>query len=201
MIQTIFGMRGHGKTTLASNFLQQREKPAILLDLFCQFAKEPDFKDSRSLLRYLIKNGGAKLKKPLTISIFEEEEFNLLCKIAIEHKDLLLILDEVDTFDSPHRQSKEFKRIIHYGRHFNIDLITTSRRPHNVSRDLTSQTEIFHIFKVIEQRDLKYFEALDGRLPAKIQPLQKFEYLHFDLSNIEEKKVSPIKKPSKRNRP
>lgn len=183
-------MRGHGKTTLASTFLKKPEKPIICLDLFNQFNGKRTFTSSRDLLKHLIKTGGANIKEPLFISIFEKEDFSILCKTAIEHQNLCLILDEVDMFDSPHSQDREFKKLIHYGRHYKVDLVTTSRRPHNVSRDLTSQTEMFYVFKVIEERDLKYFEALDGRLPAQIQPLQKFEYLEFDLTNVEKKRLS-----------
>lgn len=190
MIQTIFGMRGHGKTTLASTFLKKPERPVICLDLFNQFQGKRMFTSSRELLKYLIRTGGARIGEPLFISIFEKEDFNILCRIAIEHQDLCLILDEVDMFDSPHSQDRDFKKLIHYGRHYKIDLVTTSRRPHNVSRDLTSQTELFYIFKVIEERDLKYFEALSGELPSRITPLQKFEYLEYDLTNIEKKRLS-----------
>ncbi len=111
----------------------------------------------------------------------------MLCEIIIRHEDLLFVIDEVDFFDSPASQAREFKKMIHYSRHYHIDIITTSRRPANISRDLTSQTDVFDIFRITEKRDLDYFYALNAELPEMIKALEPHHFIEYDHDSIEVK--------------
>ncbi|MCL5062201.1 MAG: hypothetical protein M1443_03200 [Nitrospirae bacterium] len=108
-------------------------------------------------------------------------------KYLSDHEDLLFIIDEVDFFDSPASQAREFKKMIHYSRHYGIDIITTSRRPANISRDLTSQTDVFCIFRITEKRDLDYFYALNAELLDQIRALEPHYYIQYDHNSIEVK--------------
>ena len=142
------------------------------------------FFDVSSLLDYIIE-GKLTISQPVCISIFDQDAFALLCEVVITHKDLLFVVDEVDFFDSPSSQAREFKKMIHYSRHYSIDIITTSRRPANISRDLTSQTDAFSIFRITEKRDLDYFYALNAELPEAIRALQEHHYIEYDHDRIE----------------
>ncbi|MDA8340342.1 MAG: hypothetical protein M0Z70_13665, partial [Nitrospiraceae bacterium] len=79
-------------------------------------------------------------------------------KYLSDHEDLLFIID---------------------------DIITTSRRPANISRDLTSQTDVFCIFRITEKRDLDYFYALNAELPDQIRALEPHHYIEYDHDSIE----------------
>lgn len=188
-IRTIIGMRGEGKTTLANHFIKYRTKPVIIVDPLSQFQGQRFF-DAHSLLDHALTRG-ITLAQPLIATIFEQEDFNIICQIAVRHKNVMLVIDEVDMFDSPHSVDKDFKRIIHLGRHFKLDLVTTSRRPANISRDLTSQTAEFYIFKVTEKRDLDYFAERSSELPDKIKALKKYHYIKYDHKDL--KICPPIK--------
>ncbi len=142
-----------------------------------------------ALLDYIIE-GKLTISRPVCVSIFEQDAFALLCEIVIKHENLLFVVDEVDFFDSPASQAREFKKMIHYSRHYGIDIITTSRRPANISRDLTSQTDAFSIFRITEKRDLDYFYALNAELPDIIKALEPHHYIEYDHDSIEVK--SPI---------
>ncbi len=83
------------------------------------------------------------------------------------------------------RKDREFKKMIHYSRHYGIDIITTSRRPANISRDLTSQTDVFSIFRITEKRDLDYFYALNAELPEMIKTLEPHHYIEYNHNSIE----------------
>ncbi|MBI4847552.1 MAG: ATP-binding protein [Nitrospirae bacterium] len=183
MIRTIIGRRGYGKTTLAGKFLDQRTQPAIIVDMLGQFKHGKRFFSAKDLLDHILTKK-ISITDPLILGSFELNDFSIICEIAIRLKNVMLIIDEVDFFDSPRVQDKNFKRVIHYGRHYNIDLVTTSRRPANISRDLTSQTDEFYVFRVTEKRDLEYFENLSSELPELIRGLPKYSYLKYNYEEI-----------------
>lgn len=181
-IRTIIGRRGEGKTTLAEKFVLYRSQPVIIIDPLSQF-KGLRFFNVRQLLDHAIKHQFS-ISRPLIATIYEMDEFALICKIALGHRNLMLVVDEVDLFDSPQFQDSYFKKIIHLGRHYNIDLVTTSRRPANISRDLTSQTSEFYIFNITEKRDLDYFSFINSDLPEKIKQLPKFHHIKYNHRDI-----------------
>lgn len=59
------------------------------------------------------------------------------------------------------------------------------RRSANISRDLTSQTDVFCIFRITEKRDLEYFYALNAEMPEAIRALQEHHFIEYDHDSIE----------------
>ncbi len=199
MIRTVLGRRGCGKTTMAIRFLAGRVKPTIVItfdtDMMDQFPESSRFTSSGALLDELKSNGGLDITRPLCLSIFEPAEFNLLCRTVIAHRDLCLIVDEVDMFDSTHLRDPDFLKIIHYGRHDHggrVDLVTTSRRPARISRDLRSQTDEWYLFRMTDSRDLAFIaDDLSDDLPDQVRSLEPFRYILYNLDSAEVGSVSP----------
>ncbi|MDR2081713.1 MAG: hypothetical protein LBP54_07520 [Campylobacteraceae bacterium] len=80
-------------------------------------------------------------------------------------------------------------KIIQYGRHYLIDIITTSRRPANIGRNLTAMTDIFYFSRLTEPNDIDYFRKIGGeRYIETLQKLPKFLFL-----GMEDDKFSLIK--------
>ncbi len=179
MTKTIIGKKNTGKTTLANRFIINRTKPCIIVDPADQFKEYKLFLSPQELLRYMVDNGFT-ISKPLRVAFSEQAEFDQLCKICLAHKNILLVVDEVDMFDSPTSQSRYFKKIIHLGRHYGLDLITTSRRPASISRDLTSQTDTFYLFKVTEETDLIYFKKRNSELAQIVRELKPYYHIKYD---------------------
>lgn len=177
MITTVFGKKGTGKTTYAAKMIAERDrgKDCLIVDLFDQFSGYPLI--NLETFYYHAVHGFPK--NPVRLAIYELGDFGNVCKVVAAMKNVLLVVDEVDFFDSATKQVREFKRLIHYSRHYRVDLITTSRRPANVSRDLTSQTDDFIIFTLSERRDLDYFGAMAEDLPDRIRALKKFEFIKY----------------------
>lgn len=111
--------------------------------------------------------------------------FRTVTRIVIEFakrtKGVLYGVDEIDQFCDPHTPLKdhcpELNEIVEYGRHRNISMSCTSRRPHAVSRSLTAQCAEFRIFKTNEPRDKKYFLEFIGSEVNQLPRLGQYEYL------------------------
>lgn len=177
MIISVFGKKGTGKTTYAGKLIAGRDKSkhCVIIDLFDQFPLYPLI-DIDSFYHYAMTSFPSN---PVRLAIFDLVDFGNVSKVIGVRRDILLVVDEIDFFDSATKQVLDFKRLIHYSRHYRVDLITTSRRPANVSRDLTSQTDEFIIFSMTERRDLEYFRNLSEDLPDRIKGLKKYEFLKF----------------------
>jgi hypothetical protein len=209
MIRVILGRRRHGKTTLLIKLLSERGRPAIVVsfdkNIKKMFPAERRFMSARSMLRYIIKNNGVDLNRPLLLSIFTPEEFTAFCRIAIIHKNLLLLIDEADMFDSANYQDPEFRKIIHYGAHEfggEGDLVVVARRPQDLSRDVRSQSDEFYIFRMTDDLELDYLKKnMSAELPARVRELRKFEHIYWDTDDaIELRRLPAPSRPPRADR-
>lgn len=90
-----------------------------------------------------------------------------------------IVVEEVDLYCSPVWEPPGFSDCIRRGRHKGVSIITTSRRPAEVSRLLTSQADEFYIFRFSEPRDLQYFSQTFGPdIIDEIRNLQEHEYIY-----------------------
>lgn len=185
-ILTIFGKKGSGKTELCKFLYFSNPKPAIVIDIAEQFQDVGlNFPDVESIKKYLQANYKIfyKKKQILVLNQYETENIEDLLNFLWECKfqDFELIIDEVDTIYNTHNQHKSaLKPFIHRGRHRQIDLITTSRRPANVGRDLTSQSDNIYIFRNNEPNDIKYFSLFINKIAIdEIRHLDKYYFLNY----------------------
>ena len=199
MIRVILGRRRHGKSTLLMKLLRERGRPAIVVsfdkNIKKQFPADRRFASPRAMLQAMIKNGGVDLNRPLLLSIFSPEDFTVVCRIAIAHKNLLLLIDEADMFDSANSQDEEFRKLIHYGAHEfggEGDLIIVARRPQDLSRDVRSQADEFYLFRMTDDLELDYIKKnINAGILDRVRALRKFEYLYWDTDELIELRRLP----------
>ena len=108
--------------------------------------------------------------------------------------NITFVVDEIDMFfDTRADKKSQMYKLVHYGRHNKIDIITTSRRPANISRNLTSQTDIFYFSKIREPNDKKYIKQSIGvEYVETVEKLERFTFL-----KVEEDTISIIKTTKK----
>jgi hypothetical protein len=71
-------------------------------------------------------------------------------------------------------------KLINFARHKEINIITTSRRPANINRSLTANTDTFYFAKISEPIDIKYFNSITGGAHEnKLNELNKYEFLRY----------------------
>lgn len=178
----IFGRKGCGKTSWIYHLI--KDNPDELFMIYDHF-DEYNFEGAE--YHYSIDNfwsGAGYSKKQIFRGEINPDDFFNLC-IAVGN--CVVIYDEIDMVCSPSYISNPLYRIIHYGRHLKVRnkivtvrLVGASRRPANVSRDLTSQADKVIIFKVTEPRDLKYIELYTTSEHAKMaNKLDRLEYIVY----------------------
>jgi hypothetical protein len=185
-IVTVIGHKGDGKTVLTELLTVANDKPAIIADPRGQYPTECrrrlSFKNPRQLKLWIYDSTNFKefyrYKLELICSV-DDENFQELAQLVYQMRSVNFVVDEVDMFFSAAATNKNYLyKIVHYGRHNLIDIISTSRRPANISRNLTSQTDIFYFSKLNEPADIKYFKNICGdKYLNAVQNLPKYSFL------------------------
>jgi len=188
-IQTVIGHKGYGKTALTEALTLLNDKPAIIADPRFQYStsqkRRVGFKSVGEFRKWIYQTTNFKdfykFKLELVVNAFDDT-FQELGEIVYQMKALSFVVDEIDMFFDTRATSKNsLYKIIHYGRHNEIDFISTSRRPANISRNLTSQTDIFYFSKLREPTDKKYVKDAIGLEYVKVvENLEKFSFLKYE---------------------
>lgn len=188
-IQTIIGHKGYGKTALTEALTLLNDKPAIIADPRFQYSTEQkrriSFRSVAAFRVWIQQTANFRdfynYKLELVVNAFDDT-FPELAELVYMMKSLTFVVDEVDMFfDTKATAKNPMYKLIHYGRHNEIDIITTSRRPANISRNLTSQTDIFYFSRLREPADKKYVKDSIGPLHVKtVEELERFHFLVYE---------------------
>ena len=96
---------------------------------------------------------------------------------------MIYAIDEVDRFTSANFAPPGLDYLINQGRHVQVSLVCTSRRPAQVPRELTSQAHLFYVFKNTEPGDCDYLEKYIGKAAAeKLPTLSDYHFLRWEES-------------------
>lgn len=174
----IFGKRGSGKTTLAKKLILGRKR-LFIFDTLREYKVGLVTYDIIQAIEFLTEHQDRIFRLSFSPETNDKIAFDHSCKLIYALEDLTFLIEEVDNYCSAQNVSEVFSKIIRYGRHKNISLITTSRRTAEVPRLLTSQATDFYIFSHHEPRDIDYFSHLfSPNVAEKVRQLKKLQYIH-----------------------
>lgn len=188
-IYTIIGHKGYGKTTLTELLVLLNNRPTVIADPRYQYEEKPyrrHFKNVSHFRKYIYNTNNRRefyrCKLELVVNVIDDESFNDLCALVLKLKNISFLVDEIDMFaDTRMTRKAKFYHLIHYGRHNQIDIFTTSRRPANISRNITSQTDVTIFSRVREPADKKYIVNYIGKQYLETaQSLERFSFLVID---------------------
>lgn len=162
MIETIVGKRGRGKTSLVAEILTRQQRDQIFIFDYCgefrQFAI-PEF--------CYVENTGFR---DFCHAVWDNSR---------EGVSTLLVLDEVSIYG---KNNPLVEHIYRLGRHKGIDIISTAQRFYMLPLIVRSQTDVFRVFQLTEERDINYLKnyVSDATL-ATIMGLDRFQYINLAL--------------------
>lgn len=190
---TVFGRTGYGKTYLIKNNFLKHYKRIIIFDTMNEYKTEsgidilsvPDFENTiNSLIEYDTQSFCLRVSS----KNFEDYCQILDTVVTNEFQNITLVIDEIDKFASPSSIEASVNNLYNVGRHYEVDIISASRRPNQVHRIITSQSHLLVLFHTNEPRDLAYIREYANKETANaVKGLKRYEYVTYGDQDISSK--------------
>lgn len=183
-IRVCLGIRGYGKTTAA--LALSREAPRLLA--YDPFGEHEALRMTLSeAADYLIEAERHQRLDKFRIGIYPYEDDEprkiavLAWEIATRCPDgLVLVLEEADQIAPVTGVSPDVARLVSQGRHVNLEIIATTRRPAEVARILTANAAEYYIFRIQEPGDLTYLRSVIGpEATARVAELPEYAFVYW----------------------
>ena len=161
-IITVLGQRGSGKSSWIQKALPDIPR-FILWDTLGEYGQYKLYTEAQTkqeLFDYVWDHNEGVLQ--VIYNSIEDEDFGFVCGLCENLGDLTFIIEEVDNYATPNFMPIELKRLLKYGRHFGISMIFVSRRPAEINRLITAQSQRFICFTIIEPLDVRYLTSILG---------------------------------------
>lgn len=149
-----FGKAGSGKSFKIQQILDYFPKPVFILDTQNEFDEGLQFDDAE-VLRVFLVEGYANASGIYVLNSTTDQDFDKFFRILSAGQfPATIVIDEADLFCTPYNINDDLNRIIKYGRHWSQNIVYAARRPAEVNRNLTAQSDCLVSFKQTEPRDI-----------------------------------------------
>lgn len=179
MIITIFGKKGSGKSVLTKQCMAELGGRVVFLSpvetVRLKHTELWEFDQIPTKMSEL------KTGEILLVRRADSAALDLISCQALIDTNYTICIDEMDRYD----QSRDFLDLIHYSRHFNINIIANTRRYTDVPRLLTSQSDYLCVFATNEPRDLEYLRLFTSKeFSEDTKNLPLYSYLEYPSQEI-----------------
>ena len=150
----VFGKAGSGKSYLIQSIMDDLPRPVFIVDSQAEFNTGVQFETADELLSFLIE-GRPNVSGIYVLNSTTDLDFDTFFRILATAQDpATVVIDEADLFCTPYNINPDLARIIKYGRHWKQHIVYAARRPAEVNRNLTAQSDCLISFKQTEPRDI-----------------------------------------------
>jgi energy-coupling factor transporter ATP-binding protein EcfA2 len=190
----IMGQRGCGKSHLCKN-LQKMWPKRVIIDTLGEYPDEGETCYSFHEFTRKIQELHSLKQESFTLVIqFDPEsevsdtEFNEILRICYYFGNIQLVIEEIQTFSTPHNLPHWLKQCLLKGRHKNLSLIFTTQRPGELNKTILSQCS--HIFcgRIFETNDLNYVKSIFKNNSEELINIENRKFLYFSENGV--KKIS-----------
>jgi hypothetical protein len=178
----IVGRKGSGKSTALREVVNSQSR-VVIFDAMAEHRSPNVFYDPDDCLDFLERNR----KRPLFHCALrpradEEDALNGLAEEVFRIGYICFAVEEVPWFSTASSQPEGLDKLARMGRHRQVDLVWTAQRMTEVSRRLTSATDVFVLFSMTEPRDLNALaERCGPEVAGKVQDLGLHGRLVYDV--------------------
>jgi hypothetical protein len=191
----IVGRKGSGKSTRAATLLKYCPRVFVSDPMADHSNWLPDVFEGidEELDEYFEQASRAKTFACGYVPINDlEREFEEICDLVYHYGRMLFCVEEAPLICKAGYMPPVFGRIVRTGRHRGLDLLYTAQRASEVSRTLTSATDMFIFYSQTEPRDLDAIAERCGReVAARVAGLGLHESFIWDVIEREIIQDSP----------
>ena len=184
-IISVLGMRGEGKSFLVKQIIQEYPRVIVIDNMGeygnCQVVE--GFKNSVDAMVAASKTNQFRLSLR-TFSLNEDLALLDLC-FDLTHgtaaPDALIVIEEASRYVSTSMLPEPIEKLVRYGRHRRLSQIYIARRPTELHRDITAQSDIIVTFRQHEPRDMKYLSQFMGDRAYQANRLPKYHCMAYGM--------------------
>jgi hypothetical protein len=157
-IIAVFGRKGLGKTYLVK-WLCRNCRRMILIDSLKEYNNGTVYHSFDELALATNEPEFRLVFRPL-----KDNDFDRAVDLAVAVGNCTLVIDEVDKMTSSYDLPESLRNAIHYGRHYNVDIIIAARMAQRIRSDITAQADIILSFQQQGKTSVAYmreFSELD----------------------------------------
>lgn len=188
-VVTVMGQRGSGKSSYIKAVIPSFSR-VLVWDPMSEY-NDPRFdriEDLGDLYEYLAKRKDSFFQvvfSPESDSLFDRvvkvfpesiEEYNSNFAIS----GAMFVIEEVDIQANPRCISEGLSKLVRRGRHYEISLMFTTRRPAEMNRILDTQSNKFVCFKMIGANEYNYMRSIMGEVAGDLKSLEPLEFIEYD---------------------
>jgi len=188
----VLGQRGCGKSFLAKNW-QSLWPRRIIIDSLNEYQSGElivhNFNDFADTLSHYdeIKRDKFEIIYQFDFETRNREViFEEILKLCYYFGNVLIVVEEIQLYSSPHNLPWRLENALMTGRHQNIALLFTSQRPGLVNKSIFSQCSHQFVGRITEGNDLKYLRNVLGSEADKLSQLPDRKFLYFSNEGVQE---------------
>jgi DNA helicase HerA-like ATPase len=187
----ILGMRGCGKTHLGRN-IQKIYPKIVIIDALKEYKESEErklggiiFSDFNEFCAALFEVKNKRKKRFRLIFQFNEDDenteliFEQLIRVLYKCGNLVIVIEEIQLYSTPHKVSHWLRNLFLTGRHQNLGVIFTTQRPGELNKTILSQCAHLFVGQMHEKNDIKYISNFLGVDAEKLTELKKRFFLHW----------------------
>lgn len=181
IVRLIYGRRNSGKSFLARRLAKDQSRVFFWDTTGHDFDESDGFviEDMETLKQFLKVN----YRKPFAIvyrSPDPLEEITPVCDLLMDVEHLWLVIDEAHNYFRAYKPFPGLSKVIHQGRHADVDLVLITQAPVSLGPMTRDQAEELYIFRTHESRIMDYFrDAVGSESVEKLPTLEKYHYLFY----------------------
>jgi len=176
-ILSIFGRKGSGKSFLAKEIARE-ELRIIAIDSLGEYDDLEVITGFKESVNAMV----AVEKRPnfaLALRTYSLDEDLELINLAFHMQHFTLLVEETSRYVSPASLPQPLEQLVRYGRHSAINQIYLARRPSEIHRDLTAQSDVIVSFVQHERRDVEYLRSFMGSAANGVMNLGQYQALVY----------------------
>lgn len=180
-IASIFGQKGSGKSFLAKE-IAAMERRVIVIDNLGEYDSLrviTGYEESIKALIEVEKMPEFKLALRTPSTELDLELIDLVFRMS----HLTLIVEETSRYVSPASLALPMEQLVRFGRHRAINQVYLARRPSEIHRDLTAQSDTITTFVQHELRDLAYLRSFMGEMAYGVESLPQYQCITYGPDN------------------
>lgn len=187
----ILGQRGSGKTYLGK-MLQSAWPRRVVIDLTDEYDHDQDtvwtFDEFCEKLEFHDKEKSENFKiifKSDPENSISEGIFNEIMRLCYYKGNLLIVIEEIQEYCTPHEIPSWLRQCYLTGRHQNIAILCTSQRPAYVNKTVVALSDHKFFGRCSEANDLRYIASIiDTENAQKLRNLQNRNFFHYSKDGV-----------------